>query len=788
MKNLEIAFRSLFKRGRSNVIKILSLAVGLAMGLVLIAKVCYESSFDTHYPDVERMYLLHEKVTRENELNLYPQISGGVIPAILAEIPEVEKAMRVSSWMPEDEVFKTADKRSFKSGSTLLADTTIFNVLPVPILMGNPKEILARPNQVMISRKLAEKMGGIEAAVGQEIVFDRDPGRKLIIGGVFENIPENSSLRYDMLLSVYILSEWSLNNWLGNDRYRGYIKLHEGADPKQVNVALREMQARHIDLDELFKSGLDLEYELIPLQDMYSHSKEVKSQNSFLALLAFMLLFATVMNYILIVVSTLINRSKEVAVYKCYGASSRNLLGLTLSEGLLHTILALIIAFLLILVFQTKIEMLLDSSLSALFAPQTMLVLLAVCVVIFLITALVPAYLYLHIPVASAFRNLKESRRIWKLALLFVQFVATAYFLSMLCLVNKQYHHMVDAKLGYSYENLLYCDLAGVDNSKRDMILNEVDKLPAVDLVSASYTLPIVGASGNNVRLPGDDRELFNIADLYWVKDNYFDVMEIQLADGEAFRSDGSASDKVMVSRKFVEKMATTVGWTGSAVGKSVLITEHSSENKLFTICGVYEDFCLGSVATPDDRASVIFYGDRAPILLIKMRSLSPDNIVQVNDLLESLLPDYTVSLNVYQNDIFSMHHKSRNFRDSTLIGGIITLLIALIGLMGYTSDEISRRSREIAIRKINGASAGSILKLISKDISYIAVPALLLGGLLAYFSGLGWMKQFAEKAAMPILLFIAAICLVYIILISCILYRTWRVANANPVDSIKAE
>lgn len=346
---------------------------------------------------------------------------------------------------------------------------------------------------------------------------------------------------------------------------------------------------------------------------------------------------------------------------------------------------------------------------------------------------------------------------------------------------------MMDAKLGYAYENLLYCNLTGVDNSKREMIMNEIDQLPAVDLVSASYTLPIAGASGNNVQIPNDDRDLFNIADMYWVKDNYFDLMEMKILEGEVFRSDGSASDKVMVSRKFVDKMATTAGWSGSIVGKSVFITEHS-QGKTFTICGVYDDFCIGSVATPDERPSVIFYGDRAPIVLIKMRSLSSDNIAEVNTLLETLLPDYTVSLNVYQHEIFSMHHKSRNFRDSTLIGGIITLLIALIGLMGYTSDEISRRSREIAIRKINGASASSILQLISKDISFIAVPALLLGGLIAYISGLGWMKQFAEKTAMPILLFIAAISLVYLILVSCILIRTWYVANSNPVDSIKAE
>ena len=175
--------------------------------------------------------------------------------------------------------------------------------------------------------------------------------------------------------------------------------------------------------------------------------------NRLLLILAVILIFATVMNYILIVISTLINRTKEVAVYKCYGASTRNLLGLTFTESLIHIVLALIFGLFIILLFRSRIESLLDASLGALFTLQTMSVLAWICVLVFLITAFIPAYLYLHVPVAAAFRNYKESRRYWKLALLFVQFVATAYFVSMLFIVNRQYPHLINTDLGYSYRS-----------------------------------------------------------------------------------------------------------------------------------------------------------------------------------------------------------------------------------------------------------------------------------------------------------------------------------------------
>lgn len=122
------------------------------------------------------------------------------------------------------------------------------------------------------------------------------------------------------------------------------------------------------------------------------------------------------------------------------------------------------------------------------------------------------------------------------------------------------------------------------------------------------------------------------------------------------------------------------------------------------------------------------------------------------------------------------------------MIGGIVTLIIALIGLLGYTSDETNRRGREIAIRKVNGATAWSILKMISKDISYIAIPAIVIGMTVAYYSGTGWLEKFTEKAPIGFFIFLAGAMIVYVLIVACVLYRAWAVSNSNPVDSLKSE
>ena len=787
-----MAFRSLFKKGRNNGIKIIALAVGLAMGLVLIAKVCFERSYDNFYPDNDRIYLVKSGINREGKKDTWGQVSGAIAPGMKAEIPEVEAATRYTRIGSPDELIMTPEKQ-FYTATLLLTDTSFFDVFPRPILIGDPKDVLARPNYVMISRSLAEKMGGVESAVGKTFVRDVNRNSVQTIGGVFEDIPENSHLQYDMLGSLAGYSVQSTTNWVGNDRYVAYVKLLPGTTPESLAPSIRRMQERNQDLEGLKQAGVDLFYTISPLQDIHNNNEDVKDMNAMLLFLATILIVIAVLNYILVVISTLIGRTKEVAVHKCYGASGKDILGMILSESLLHLLLALLLGAFLILVFRGKVEDLLSASLSALFTLPTVTLLAGICLVVFGVTCLVPTWLFLRIPVASAFRSVKESKRYWKLCLLFVQFVATAYLVALLITISRQYDKMITSDPGYAYENLIYCNTTGVGAQERERAIDELRRLPQVDQVGCSTELPFYYASGNNVSLPGEDRELFNIADMYFVSDNYFKIMEIPVVEGKAFQPGEANDDKVMVSRKFVDLMEKTAGWTGSPLDKGVMITEHSNGTKVFTISGVYEDFRIGSLKGPDTRASVLFYNtpdsyNPAKIILIKMHTMSSENLAQLNEILAGAMPDKVVEASVYKMDILNQYQDDRDFRDSIMISGLVTLISALVGLLGYTADETNRRGREIAIRKVNGATAIDILRMISKDISYIAIPALAIGAAIAYVSASGWLEKFAERIHLSAFIFIGAALFVYVIIIGCVLFRAWRTADENPVESLKAD
>lgn len=796
MKNMIIAIRSLLKKGRHNVMKIITLSIGLAVGLVLIAKVYFEQSYDTFYPDADRTYRLVESFTTRDGSGDHSRVPGAVAPAMKAEVAGVEAATRLTGIDAYGTTFTTPDKQRYSADEILMADSNVFDVLPRPILLGNPKEVLARPGYAMISRSLAEKMGGVDRVDGVIVVLDHNPNMRYTIGGVFEDVPENSHLRYDMLVSLNGMNQWSLNNWVGNDRYLGYVRLVRGVDPESLKPAIHEMQVRHIDQEEMRKSGVEINFLMKPMLEMHAGSEEVQNMVVMLTVLAFALLFTAVMNYILIAISSIVNRTKEVAVRKSYGASEGSIHSMILSETFVHLVIALILAVFLIFLCQDLVKDLLNVSVTALLLSKAVLLLLAVCAVVFFVTGFIPGMLFARIPVAAAFRNFRESKRIWKLCLLFFQFVAGGLLVSLLFVVCRQHTYMINSDPGYSYDRLAYCSISGLDQTSRTNIIEAMKSIPEVESVSTTDFLPLYGMSGNNVRLPGSDEELFNVADQYECSNDYLDLMDVPVIEGRSFTENVLSSNEMMVNRAFAEKMEKVAHWTDGVVGKQIFITGHeyrptpgAAANSIYTICGVYENYRIGSLVSLDTRPSVLFYESRPlSTLLVKFHQMDASSIEKVNSRLKELMPHLEPKLALYSDDMVNLYSNSRKFRDEVLIGSLITLLISIIGLIGYTNDEINRRRKEIAIRKVNGATLREIQSIFIAGIMRIAIPAVLIGGALAYVLAGHWQEQFVEKVSLGIGLFLGACLIVLVVVGTSVLFRTWFAANSNPVEGLKSE
>lgn len=716
MRNLNIALRSLFKKERHNMTKILSLSVGLAVALVLIAKICFERSFDSFYPDVERVYRLVEHGSKNGgDPFESSQTPGAVAPAMKEEVPGIEAATRLTYVTGEGTRITAGDKRRYSADNVLMADSCLFDVLPRPVLSGDPKKVLARPGYAMISRSLAERLGGIDRVEGEVLVPDDAPGSRWIVGGVFEDVPENSHLRYDILVSLEGMAEWSRNNWVGNDRYLGYVRLAPGVTPEGLDPAIRRMIDKHIDSEEMRKAGASLLFSMKPLREMHAGTSDVRNMFVMLTILASALLFTAMMNYILIALSSLAGRSKEIALHKSYGASGSDVLRLTMTETLLHMVVSMVLAIVLIFLCRGLIEDLLGVSPETLLLSEGAVVLLGVCAAVFLVTGLVPGILFARIPVTSAFRRSRESRRIWKLSLLFLQFAAAGLLVSLLIAIGRQHRFMLDSDPGYSFDRLAFCPVPGQDSAARVRIVEEIGKLPEVERVSSCSCLPLHGMAGNLIMLPGSDWECFNVADQYAVGGGFLDLMEIPLVDGRFFTEDVSGSTEIMVSR-------------------------------------------------------------------------SAESVNRVRAKLQELMPDGDLQLTLYSSAMANLYGDSRKFRDQVLIGGIVTLLISLIGLIGYTDDETGRRRKELAVRKVHGATLREILRIFLSDILRVALPAVVLGCAVSFFVSEFWMRQFAEKVPLSLWIFVAGGAGVGLVVTACVIYRTWKAAGEDPVRNLKSE
>ncbi|WP_280746827.1 FtsX-like permease family protein [Parabacteroides sp. PF5-9] len=772
--------------------KIFTLGIGLSMGLVLIAKVYFEQSYDDFYPEKESIYQIQVNyVTLEGEKDPLKRISGGVAVGMKEMIPEVEAATRFTA-LNGDGVFFTKDRKKIKS-QPILADTCLFDLFPRPVLAGEVKETLRRPLYALVSRKIAEHMGGVSQAVGQTFQFDNFPGKVLTVGGVFEDLPENTHMAYDLIISMNSISNFMWDGslgWTGNERYSAYIKVVPGVDPVSFTDRIQVMKEKYLPLERLKEVGVSIDYSFLSLSEVHSGDPEVKRIMLLLSLLAFALLFTAIMNYVMIVISSLVNRSKEMAVYKCYGASENNIRNRMLMETFVDLVVSLFLAFLLIFAFRGVIQDLIDTSITALFTWQSSMLLLGVCLLVFLVSGLIPAYLFARIPVAVAFRHFTESKRLWKLGLLFLQFIAAGFFVTLLLFIGRQYNYMINNNPGYTYENLAYCDLSGVDPALRQKAVDEVGRLAEVEAVTTFSHLPFYWGSGNNIGLPDDDRDLFNISDQYWVGNGYLNMLEIPIIEGQYFRENVTVSDEVMVSRSFVDKILSYTGWQDGVIGKSIYVSEHSNGKEyLFTICGVYEEFMVGTIGSHDTRPTVLFYDTKwPPMLLIKFYNLTPEGIQNINDLLNGLMPTKNIETYSFAGEMLGRYHDSELFRNQVLLGGLITLLICLIGLIGYTNDEMSRRKKETAIRKVNGATILNIQTLFLSDISRMAIPALLFGGGIGYFVLTKWLEQFADKVSLSVIYFLLCGLFVWAIILVVSGVNCYRAATANPADSVKSE
>ena len=775
---------------KETIIKALSLGTGVAIGLILIAKVCYEMSYDTCYADYDQIYQIRTVYTQHGEDRDFPQISGAIAPGFKEHVPGVEVATRWTFIFNSDKFID--EQKNVINGECIVADTSFFDVFNTEILSGNPKEAFTEIAVAMVSESFAEKLGGVSEAVGQIIYNEEMPNFKVEIGGVFKDFPHHSSIKNDVLISMASLVTSSTENWFGNDRYRGYVRLSEGTDPDMLAPAIRLMQEKNYppEVKQMAEtSGFDIHFFLAPLKGQHISSARMKNMMVILTVIAMLLIMISLLNYVLMSVSALVKRSKEMGVRKCYGATEGNIYGIMFKEAAVDVAAALAVVAAIVLSLQTVIEDIVGVPVDALLVRGTYMTVIVVILAVFFIAALVPGYLYSKIPAGAAIRNYKENKKIWKLGLLFIQTGICALLLTLMGVISAQYDKAVNDKPGYEYDDILWTVLTGTDRSVHQGIMNDLKLVPGVLDVQVSYTLPLDSSSGNNVYLLDNGQEnLFNIADQYSGSAGLFDMLEIPFIEGRYPQS----PTEIAVSESFVEKMMEFRDWSDGAVGKQVYITEHDDQIGAVTISGVYKDYRINTLTNQDTRASIKFYGevgkDHMPFMAIKVSEVTIEMMAKVEEVIQARIENKDVVVKSYKDSMREAYSSERRMRNTVIIGCLVSIIIALFGLIGYVRDESQRRSKEMAVRKINGATVKEIMGIYVAEIMKLSIPAIILGNVGAWFAASAWLRNFSEKIALAPWYFILADVAIILLVSGCVILNSLRLSRSNPVESLKNE
>ena len=770
MKQLYYVIQTLLHGRNANVIKTVSLGLGLMMSILLFSRVAYEQSYDTCFKDNQNLYQLWIRFATEHEKHPWSDYCLGKLAGSTFEaLPGmVESATTASEWLLDQPLYNgEVAFDDFK----ILADSLFFQTMGIEVTSGNAVKDLQELDVIYLSDNLAKRMFDGENPIGKVISYNKQ--MKLTVRGTYADIPENSTMKPKAVISMPSIWKrgWGNYSWEGGDSWKSYIRIKPGTDITALNKRMNLVVQQNIPAD----FGFTMEAEARPIRDTYRNSESVKRMTNIMILLAGAILFITALNYVLISISSLSRRAKAIGVHKCSGAETGTIFGMFLWETGIIIVIALLVMGFLILNFQDFVEDTISTKMASLFAFDRIWVSLSVIGVLFLIGGVLPGYLFSKIPVTQVFKRYTEGKKGWKRPLLFAQFAGVAFIGGIMMIVMLQYHHVLNKDMGYNPESIAveyqYCR----NYETGEAVKNFYQSLPYVESVaSAQDTSPLWGYSGE---LMFDERGKSLFSTKYdYMNEDFANLMGISIIQGRFPRE----KKEVAASETWLKRR----GWNAEhAIGETI----QTEEGKV-KIVGIIKDFQIGNFFEENKPFLMHFHPIFSGMIHLRLKEPFAENLQKLNKEAGEAFPGKTIAFESLEQAMTESYNSVRVFRNSTIVATFVILFITLMGLIGYTNDETQRRSKEIAIRKVNGAEASSILELLAKDVLWTALPAVLLGTLASWYVGELWMSQFATTIGSTIPYYIMTGFVTLLMIVGVVVVKTWKIANENPVISIKSE
>lgn len=795
---LSVAFRNIRQSPLYAFINIFSLAIGLAACMAIYLFVSDELSFDGFHHKRHTLYRLDEVQSFPGTNQQRVALSmPGMGPHLLKDFPEIQNYARY--YGREKQLLVRDDKR-FLLPSLAAVDSTFLDMFDFPLLIGDPQTALDEPLTILLTEETALKFfSNKEEAMNKTVTWRN---KELRITGILKNIPENSHLQFGGLVSMtfFTTDNPNFNNQWGSNWLNTYVQLHPNTDVPALEAKFPDFMSRHMDdpdINQYYKLFLQ------PLRDVHLASTNIEHDYNnyrkfngryldvFYVVGVFILLIASV-NFMNLTTARSSHRWKEIGVRTSVGAKKNQLFIQFIFESVMLAIFALVVALLLNLIFLPLLNTLIGRQLvlPVLFdQPLHVVGLVGGTLLLGVLTGIYPSFYMTSFSTASVLKSggRSEGTSLFRSGLVIVQFgLAVAMIVSTL-VVTEQLQYMKNADIGFNTDQILLIDMNRTANEKFETLREELKRYPVIKGVTASGQ-----RLGNNFHQWGfkvkADTGVFHITPSNVIVDyDYLTVYGMQLLEGRDFSREFPTDD----GKAFIinESLARELGLKEKTIGTQVG-HGHYHNDSLGAIIGIVKDFNFNSLHYKINTLAMVIHKDWGfDEMSVKIEAgKTEEGIALVKKLWDEHVPDYPLDYTFLDEHFAQLYRSDQQMSAVVSIMAGLSILISCMGLFGLAAITTKKKTKEIGIRKVLGATEAQITLLLSRNFTVLILIAFTLVSPLTWYLLSNWLEGFAYRIGINPLLFIAGGLVALAIALLTISYHTVRSARANPVESLRYE
>jgi putative ABC transport system permease protein len=811
---LKIATRTLVKQKFYSIISISGLAVGLTCVLFISLYVIHELSYDKH----------HEKWKNTYRAAFYLKFGGreaeyAVAPAPLAaamqeEIPEIESTTRFRSWGSFLVKRDDPDSENIKQYGVIWADSSVFDVFTIPLLKGDPKTCLKDPNTVVISQSAAIKYFKNEDPINQSLILDNN--RTVKVTGIFEDMPETSHFEFDIMMAMEGLEESKSQMWLSNN-FATYFTLREGSDPRVIEQKLNDLlykyageqikQIMGFTMEEFEKQDNKAYFFIQPLSSIHLYSdllaeigtnSDIQYIYIFSAVAIFILILACV-NFMNLSTAKSAERAKEVGIRKVLGSYRIHLIKLFLSESIVISCIAALLAIAIAQMLLQPFNNLTDKTLTI---PYTSLVfwfiLLCGGIGIGILAGIYPAFFLSSFkPVTSLSGNISKGSRsgLIRNVLVIFQFSISMILIIGTIAVYNQLDFIQNKRLGFSKEQVIVLHDTFVLGNQAESFKNEILKNPEIISGTISGFLPVSNSNRNNTSYwkKGERSADNSINWQQWrVDHHYIETLGMLMVKGRNFSQEFPSDSTAIIIN---EKAAEVLEWEDPLGKELVTFRGGGSANGLdqnrtttYKIIGVVENFHWESLKENIGSLCMILERSTGKISF-KFDSQNTREVIQILEAKwKEIVPGQPFQYSFLDDEFGHMYQSEQKTGQIFTSFAILAIFIACLGLFALAAFTAEKRMKEIGIRKVLGASSGNIVLMFTRDFGKLVLIAFTISVPVAWYVIQLWLEDFAYREVPGVWIYAEAGILSLIIAWITVSYQSFKAAISNPVNSLRIE